>query len=326
MRASQWSDQHTQLTPIYEKLGLFSVYDSVWFSAIYILLMLSLVGCIVPRLFVYCARRTRSSAEGAQEPLPAAAAPRARRRRHHSRDRGGVAEAEALPAGGRGRRGARRARLPPRGRQPAVPPVGADRAGRVRPRWAVRLQGRRHRGDQRRLRQHAEPVRRLPGRRLLQRRRPEAVRLHRGRLQRDLHPRGPRGRDGAQVRRRPELPEQPDARPSSSKKISVNHPLHIDGTDVFLLSHGYAPHITVRNADRDDRLLRAGGVPARGQQLPVVRGGEGARCRVEERAHPDRARGRVLSDVRLHQGQERRTVLGLPRRPQPRDLDARLHR
>jgi cytochrome c biogenesis protein len=34
------------------------------------------------------------------------------------------------------------------------------------------------------------------------------------------------------------------------KKISVNHPLHIDGTDVFLLSHGYAPHITVRNADR----------------------------------------------------------------------------
>ncbi len=33
------------------------------------------------------------------------------------------------------------------------------------------------------------------------------------------------------------------------RRISVNHPLHIDGTDVFLLSHGYAPHITVRNAD-----------------------------------------------------------------------------
>ena len=30
----------------------------------------------------------------------------------------------------------------------------------------------------------------------------------------------------------------------------MNHPLHIDGTDVFLLSHGYAPHITVRNADK----------------------------------------------------------------------------
>jgi cytochrome c biogenesis protein len=34
------------------------------------------------------------------------------------------------------------------------------------------------------------------------------------------------------------------------KRISVNHPLHIEGTDVFLLSHGYAPHITVRNADK----------------------------------------------------------------------------
>src|SRR3954447_10325198 len=53
VRASQWREQHPQLTPVYEKLGLFSVYDSVWFSAIYILLMISLVGCIVPRLRVY---------------------------------------------------------------------------------------------------------------------------------------------------------------------------------------------------------------------------------------------------------------------------------
>ena len=34
------------------------------------------------------------------------------------------------------------------------------------------------------------------------------------------------------------------------RQISVNHPLTIDDTDVFLISHGYAPHITVRNADR----------------------------------------------------------------------------
>ena len=44
---------HPDLTPVYEKLGLFSVFDSVWFSAIYILLMVSLVGCIIPRSFVY---------------------------------------------------------------------------------------------------------------------------------------------------------------------------------------------------------------------------------------------------------------------------------
>lgn len=45
-----WQEQNPQLTPIYEQLGLFAVYRSVWFSAIYLLLMVSLVGCIVPRL------------------------------------------------------------------------------------------------------------------------------------------------------------------------------------------------------------------------------------------------------------------------------------
>ncbi|PUA82688.1 cytochrome c biogenesis protein ResB [Nocardioides currus] len=51
--ASRWRDAHPKLTPVYEKLDLFSVYDSPWFSAIYILLMISLVGCIVPRTLVY---------------------------------------------------------------------------------------------------------------------------------------------------------------------------------------------------------------------------------------------------------------------------------
>ncbi|HEX2301325.1 MAG TPA: cytochrome c biogenesis protein ResB, partial [Pseudonocardiaceae bacterium] len=50
---AEWQDQHPNLTPVYEALGLFSVYDSVWFSAIYILLMISVVGCVVPRLRVY---------------------------------------------------------------------------------------------------------------------------------------------------------------------------------------------------------------------------------------------------------------------------------
>jgi cytochrome c biogenesis protein len=53
LKTSNWQADHPKLTPVYERLGLFSVYDSAWFSAIYILLMLSLVGCIVPRTFVY---------------------------------------------------------------------------------------------------------------------------------------------------------------------------------------------------------------------------------------------------------------------------------
>jgi cytochrome c biogenesis protein len=53
VKTSRWQNDHPDLTPIYEKLGLFSVYDSAWFSAIYLLLMVSLVGCIIPRTFVY---------------------------------------------------------------------------------------------------------------------------------------------------------------------------------------------------------------------------------------------------------------------------------
>ena len=53
LKASNWRADHPQLTPVYERLDLFSVYDSPWFSAIYLLLMLSLVGCIVPRTWHY---------------------------------------------------------------------------------------------------------------------------------------------------------------------------------------------------------------------------------------------------------------------------------
>jgi cytochrome c biogenesis protein len=53
LKVSQWKADHPGLTPVYERLGLFSVYDSAWFSAIYLLLMVSLVGCIIPRTFHY---------------------------------------------------------------------------------------------------------------------------------------------------------------------------------------------------------------------------------------------------------------------------------
>ncbi|MEV0982082.1 cytochrome c biogenesis protein ResB [Streptomyces sp. NPDC049915] len=44
---------HSTLAPVYDKLGLFHVYSSVWFSAIYILLFVSLIGCIVPRTWQF---------------------------------------------------------------------------------------------------------------------------------------------------------------------------------------------------------------------------------------------------------------------------------
>ncbi|MFF9088971.1 cytochrome c biogenesis protein ResB [Streptomyces sp. NPDC014991] len=44
---------HRTLAPVYDRLGLFHVYSSVWFSAIYILLFVSLVGCIIPRTWQF---------------------------------------------------------------------------------------------------------------------------------------------------------------------------------------------------------------------------------------------------------------------------------
>jgi len=53
LAVTRWKSEHPKLTPYYEKLDLFGVYSSPWFSAIYLLLVISLVGCIVPRLLVY---------------------------------------------------------------------------------------------------------------------------------------------------------------------------------------------------------------------------------------------------------------------------------
>lgn len=53
IRVSDFIAQHPTLGPLYDKLGLFHVFTSPWFSAIYLLLFVSLVGCIVPRVGVY---------------------------------------------------------------------------------------------------------------------------------------------------------------------------------------------------------------------------------------------------------------------------------
>ncbi|MGW3494305.1 cytochrome c biogenesis protein ResB [Streptomyces sp. NPDC001020] len=53
LKVQDFMAAHKTLGPIYDKLGLFHVYSSVWFSAIYILLFVSLIGCIVPRTWQF---------------------------------------------------------------------------------------------------------------------------------------------------------------------------------------------------------------------------------------------------------------------------------
>jgi len=50
---SNYYDQHPDLAPWLDRVWAFDVYTSPWFSAIYLLLMISLVGCILPRLGVH---------------------------------------------------------------------------------------------------------------------------------------------------------------------------------------------------------------------------------------------------------------------------------
>lgn len=49
----QYIQDHPAMGPWLDGLQLFDVYSSVWFSAIYLLLFVSLIGCVVPRALHY---------------------------------------------------------------------------------------------------------------------------------------------------------------------------------------------------------------------------------------------------------------------------------
>ncbi|WP_068403187.1 cytochrome c biogenesis protein ResB [Kribbia dieselivorans] len=52
-RVADYKVAHPGLSPWLERLGMFEVYGTPWFSAIYLLLFISLVGCILPRTAVH---------------------------------------------------------------------------------------------------------------------------------------------------------------------------------------------------------------------------------------------------------------------------------
>ncbi len=45
----QYKADNPELAPVLDAFGIFNTYTSVWFSAIYLLLFVSLVGCVIPR-------------------------------------------------------------------------------------------------------------------------------------------------------------------------------------------------------------------------------------------------------------------------------------
>lgn len=48
-KTQSFLDQHTTWGPLLNKLGFFDVFASPWYSAIYLLLFISLIGCVLPR-------------------------------------------------------------------------------------------------------------------------------------------------------------------------------------------------------------------------------------------------------------------------------------
>ncbi|AKT51199.1 cytochrome c biogenesis protein ResB [Arsenicicoccus sp. oral taxon 190] len=50
VKVRTYLDQHKSLGPWMDRASLFDVYASPWFAAVYLLLFISLVGCVVPRL------------------------------------------------------------------------------------------------------------------------------------------------------------------------------------------------------------------------------------------------------------------------------------
>ncbi|GAA4218046.1 cytochrome c biogenesis protein ResB [Actinocatenispora rupis] len=90
--------QHPTLAPAMDKAGLFDVYSSPWFAAIYLLLFVSLIGCLTPRIRVHLRALRRTPPD----------APRALRRlRVHTEYASGSGAADAAEVARKALRGRR---------------------------------------------------------------------------------------------------------------------------------------------------------------------------------------------------------------------------
>ncbi|MBF4163874.1 cytochrome c biogenesis protein ResB [Nocardioides sp. CBS4Y-1] len=258
--ASQWKDRHETLAPLYEKLGLFDVYGSTWFAAVYVLLMVSLVGCIVPRCWHY--------ARGIGAQPPAAPARLTRLPDHESLhlDQGDAAVLERARAVLRRRRYRLRRDVPQGADWVAaergylrevgnlvfhlsviVVLVGFAMGNMLGYKGAVILrQGETFSNN---LTQYDDFV---PGS-LFDASNLDPFSFDIEKFDVQWRPLGPNVRDAGQARgyqahmvyrTSPGAAEQ-------TYDLRVNHPLDLGSSEVFLVGHGYAPIITVRDANGD---------------------------------------------------------------------------
>ncbi len=249
-----------RLGPFFDRIGLFEVYTSPWFSAVYLLLFVSLVGCIIPRIGVYArafrAAPPRTPRNLARLPAYATApvpgddgvlprAAEALRRRHYrvvERDDGVAAERGYLREAGNlvfhvsllflllgvalgvffGFRGT------------ALVVVGQGFANNMTQYDDFTSGARFTESD---LLPFSLTVRRFDAAFETGSVQTGAARLFRAEV---------------------EVTDRPGAAPRT-ESIEVNRPLNIDGTTVHLIGHGYAPVVTV--TDGEGKVAFSGPVP-----------------------------------------------------------------
>jgi len=260
-----FADKHPTLTPVLDRIGGFSVYSSPWFSAVYLLLMVSLVGCFVPRIAVY-ARAVRARPPAAPrnlERLPASASyvtdqpvpevlDRAQRLLHAQRYR---VDTDSETTGGAVR--AQRGYLREAGNLlfhvclvvvlvgVAVGSLFGYKGG------VIVTEGE---GFSNTLTQYDE----FSAGALFDSADLPPFRLQLDSFQADFQLDGPQRGAPRLFEARGDLVSRPGAAPVPFD-LRVNHPLAIGGTSVFLIGQGYAPVITVR--DGDGNVVFSGAVP-----------------------------------------------------------------
>jgi cytochrome c biogenesis protein len=95
-RVRIYQAQHPKLAPVLDRLGFFEVFASPWFAAIYLLLFVSLVGCVVPRSIEYSRQLRRA---------PVATPRNLSRLPHHARSESDAGAEEIIAAARRRLRG-----------------------------------------------------------------------------------------------------------------------------------------------------------------------------------------------------------------------------
>ena len=311
-RVAQFAEQHPTLAPWSTGSRCSTSTRSPWFAAIYLLLFVSLVGCVVPRSRLHLAAVRGPAAARAAQPRPAAgrttrrrptaaptrcstrarAALRGRRFRVDVADGSVAAEkgylretgnlvfhlALLLPARRRRRSGtcsATRATSWSSRATASPTPSRPTTPGPPGPLARRGLAARRSRVDA------DEPDGALPARRARRRGAPRDFEAH--------------------VR----YTADPDA-PEQRYDLRVNHPLDVDGAKVYLLGNGYAPVFTVR--DSNGEVVFAGPVPFLPQD------GEQHLDRRRQGARRAAAAARLRRALPAHRGHRRRarSALGLP--------------